>query len=71
MSSEKILNISKISSGYLVCIPEDVRKDVKRRIEDLTPGGGYVFSAVHNIQTEVPPENIVAFFEAAQEYRIY
>jgi uroporphyrinogen decarboxylase len=51
--------------------PEDVRKDVKRRIEDLTPGGGYVFSAVHNIQTEVPPENIVAFFEAAQEYGIY
>jgi hypothetical protein len=34
MSSEKILNISKISSGYLVCIPEDVRKE----IGELQPG---------------------------------
>jgi uroporphyrinogen decarboxylase len=51
--------------------PEDVKNDVKRRISDLAPGGGYVFSAVHNIQTEVPPENIVALFEAAQEYGNY
>jgi uroporphyrinogen decarboxylase len=51
--------------------PEDVRKDVKRRMDDLAPGGGYVFSAVHNIQTEVPPENIVALFETALEYGTY
>ena len=51
--------------------PEDVREDVKRRINDLAPGGGFVFSPVHNIQTEVPPENIVALFEAARMYGSY
>jgi len=51
--------------------PEDVREDVKRRMNDLAPGGGFVFSSVHNIQTEVPPENIVALFEAAKEFGAY
>jgi uroporphyrinogen decarboxylase len=41
---------------------------VKRRIEDLGPGGGYVLAAVHNIQADVPPENIVALFETGKEY---
>ena len=51
--------------------PEEVKQEVRCRIEDLAPGGGYVFSAVHNIQSEVPPENIIAMFEAAQEYGVY
>ncbi len=45
---------------------EDVRAEVRRRIQDLAPGGGYVLAAVHNIQPEVPPENICAMFEAAR-----
>jgi uroporphyrinogen decarboxylase len=44
---------------------EQVRDEVRRRVADLAPGGGFVFAAVHNIQTGVPPENIVAAFEAA------
>jgi len=48
--------------------PDDVRSEVRRRIDDLAPGGGYVLCAVHNIQPEVPPENIVAMYEAALEY---
>lgn len=51
--------------------PEDVRLEVKRRIEDLAPGGGFVFASVHNIQSEVPPENVVAFFESAREFGKY
>jgi len=47
---------------------EDVIEEVKRRIDDLAPGGGFVFSAVHNIQPLVPPENIVALFDTALEY---
>jgi len=47
--------------------PEDIRAEVQRRIEDLSPSGGYVMAAVHNIQAEVPPENIVAMWEAADE----
>ncbi|MFQ5830806.1 MAG: uroporphyrinogen decarboxylase family protein [Candidatus Methylomirabilia bacterium] len=49
--------------------PQGVREEVQRRIEDLADGGGYVLSAVHNIQPEVPPENVVAMYEAALEYR--
>jgi uroporphyrinogen decarboxylase len=46
--------------------PEDVRREVQRRIGDLADGGGYVVASVHNIQAEVPPENIVAMVEAAR-----
>jgi uroporphyrinogen decarboxylase len=48
--------------------PEDVRREVKRRIEDFNIDGGYVFASIHNIQADVPPENVVAFFEAAYEF---
>lgn len=51
--------------------PQDVRDEVKRRIETLGPGGGYVLAPGHNIQSEVPPENVVAMFEAALEMGSY
>jgi uroporphyrinogen decarboxylase len=51
--------------------PEDVREEVKRRVNDLAPGGGFVFAQVHNIQPGVPPENIEAMFEAAREFGAY
>jgi uroporphyrinogen decarboxylase len=51
--------------------PQDVVDEVKRRIDDLAPGGGFVFAAVHNIQALVPPENIVAAFDTALEYGRY
>jgi uroporphyrinogen decarboxylase len=51
--------------------PAEVRDEVKRRIGDLAPGGGFVFAAVHNIQPDVPTENIMAMWEAWQEYGSY
>jgi uroporphyrinogen decarboxylase len=39
---------------------DDVRAEVRRRISDLAPGGGYIVASVHCIQPDVPPENIVA-----------
>jgi uroporphyrinogen decarboxylase len=51
--------------------PQEVGDEVKRRIDDLAPGGGFVFAAVHNIQAFVPPENIVAVFDTALEYGRY
>ena len=51
--------------------PAEVRDEVKRRIDDLAPGGGFIFSAVHNVQAFVPPENIVTAFETALEYGKY
>ena len=40
--------------------PEDVRAEVRRRIKDLAPGGGYIVASVHCIQPDVPPENVLA-----------
>jgi len=51
--------------------PEEVRADTKLRIHDLAPGGGFVFATVHNIQGNVPPENIMAMWETLQEYGTY
>ncbi|MFN2105824.1 MAG: uroporphyrinogen decarboxylase family protein, partial [Candidatus Promineifilaceae bacterium] len=51
--------------------PQQVKDDVRRNIEILAPGGGYVFNTVHNIQADVPPQNIVAMWEALQEYGVY
>lgn len=48
-----------------------VKDAVKKLIEDLAPGGGFVLAAVHNIRPEVPPENIVAMIEAAHEFGQY
>jgi uroporphyrinogen decarboxylase len=45
--------------------PEQVAAEVRRHIAALSPGGGYVFAPVHNIQAGVPPENILAMFETA------
>jgi len=46
--------------------PEEVRREVRRRIGDLAPGGGFVFTAVHNIQPDVPPQNIIAMYDEAR-----
>lgn len=43
--------------------PDDVRKEVRRRIRDLAPGGGYICASVHCIQPDVPVENIMALFD--------
>ena len=51
--------------------PEEVRKEVLQRIEDLAPGGGYVLASCHCIQPEVPPENVCAMLETAKEYGRY
>jgi len=50
---------------------QQVKDDVRRNLEALAPGGGYVFSPVHNIQADVPPEKIVAMLEALREYGVY
>jgi uroporphyrinogen decarboxylase len=45
----------------------EVRAEVRRRISDLAPGGGFVFNPVHNVQPLVPPANVVAMFDTARE----
>ena len=48
--------------------PEEVRESVRHNAAVFAPGGGYVFSQVHNIQQNVPVENVAAMLEAAGEY---
>jgi uroporphyrinogen decarboxylase len=48
--------------------PETVREHVRRNVEAFKTGGGYVFNNVHNIQAGVPPENILAMYDAAYEF---
>ena len=45
--------------------PQEVADHVRRQVEILAPGGGFVFQQVHNILADVPPENIIAMFDAA------
>jgi uroporphyrinogen decarboxylase len=51
--------------------PAEVREEVRRRIRDLAPGGGYVLGPSHNIQGDVSPQNIVTMYQAAQEFGRY
>ena len=47
--------------------PQAVKDEVHHNLEALAPGGGYVFTAVHNLQADVPPANIIAMWEALRE----
>ncbi|HHT10889.1 MAG TPA: uroporphyrinogen decarboxylase, partial [Candidatus Atribacteria bacterium] len=47
--------------------PEDVIKEVRDKIKILAPGGGYIISGGHNIQADVPPQNILALFDTAYQ----
>jgi uroporphyrinogen decarboxylase len=51
--------------------PSDVAENVRTNLKAFMPSGGYVFNSIHNIQGEVPPENIVALFDTAYESGFY
>jgi uroporphyrinogen decarboxylase len=48
--------------------PEEIHEHVRERLALLKPGGGYVFNQVHNIQPNIPPENMIAMLDAAYRY---
>jgi uroporphyrinogen decarboxylase len=48
--------------------PAEVKDHVTERLEIFSPGGGFVFNTIHNMLPDVPPENIVAMFEAIEEF---
>jgi len=51
--------------------PDEVKQNVKERIEYLAPGGGFIFCTVHNIQDDMPTENVLAMLEAFKALRNY
>jgi len=62
VDTQQVLNFGTI---------QEVKDEVKRRIDDLAPGGGFVFTPVHNVQADVPPENYMAMWETWEEYGKY
>lgn len=56
---------------FLSGTPQQVRDEARRRIDDFGPNGGFVAATVHNIQANVPPENIIAMWEALREFGVY
>ena len=50
---------------------KEIEYEVKKRIDDLAPGGGYILAAVHAIQPDVSPENILFMLKYAEEYGKY
>jgi hypothetical protein len=49
--------------------PEEVRREVRERVEIFGRGGGFVFAGIHNIQAGIPPENLLALFETFRQCR--
>lgn len=49
--------------------PKDVADEARRMIDILAPGGGFVFNQVHNIQTGIPPEKVIALYDTAIDER--
>jgi len=50
---------------------DEVREHVRKNIDVLAPGGGFVFAAVHDIQANVPPENVMTMWETWREFGEY
>jgi uroporphyrinogen decarboxylase len=59
-----IENVGMLNTGS----PAKIREQVFKRLEVFSKGGGFVFNTVHNILPDVPPENIIAMFDAVREY---
>ena len=51
--------------------PDDVRREVRKRIKIFGPGGGFVFNPIHNVQAKTPVENLLAMYETVKEYGKY
>jgi uroporphyrinogen decarboxylase len=49
--------------------PEEVQEETRKMLDLMGVGGGYVLAAVHNIQPDTPPENIMAMLDTAFSYR--
>ncbi len=49
--------------------PDEVRREVRERLDIFAPGGGFVFNTIHNVQPKTPVANVLAMYETVAEYR--
>ena len=70
---DKLSFLGGVDSQHLMPTgsPQQVADQVKQRIREMGPGGGYVLAPSHNIGDDVPLENILAFFESAEMFGTY
>jgi hypothetical protein len=51
--------------------PEEIREEVCQRIKIFGPGGGFIFNTVHNVQANIPVENLLALYQAVRDFGAY
>ena len=70
---DKLVFYSNLSNQTIIPYgsPEQVKAEVIEKIRVLAPGGGYIVSGGHNIQSDVPPQNVLALFDTAYEFGKY
>jgi len=70
---DRLCLIGNIDLGYTLTrgTPEETEQEVKEKIRDLAPGGGYVVSSSNTIPDYVKPENYIAMIEAVKKYGKY
>ncbi len=51
--------------------PQEVRRQVRERLEIFGRGGGFVFNTIHNVQAQVPIDNVLAMYETVREHGKY
>jgi len=59
------------NQGTYHTTPEIVQESARHKIEAFAPGGGFIFSSGHNIQSNCPPENIIALFDTVKKWGAY
>lgn len=62
------IDVQQVMPNYTV---EELRSEMARRIHDLGPNGGYILAPCHNINVDIPVENVLAMFDTAQELGRY
>ncbi len=62
------MDVQQVLPNYT---PEQIRAEVARRIRDLGSNGGYIIAPCHNINIDIPLENVTTMFEAAKEFGQY
>ena len=76
-NKDNVLSASTFSNSTIIVrlimseadgTPEEVRRDVLERCEIFSRDGGFIFAPIHNILPEVPPENIIAAYDAVSEF---
>jgi uroporphyrinogen decarboxylase len=62
-----LMNQSLLPHGTV----KEVEEDVKKKLEALMPGGGYIMSGGHNFLADVPPQNLLAIIDTTLKYGNY